>query len=159
VPVSVTQADFQLSQEYDNLRVQLGKRLGAIVQFVGLVRDFNESNDVNVLELQHYPGMTERVITEICSEAKSRWDIFEPQVIHRVGKLAPGDQIVLVSVGSAHRKDAFSACEFIMDQLKTKATFWKKEFRNNAEEEAQWLETKTSDHSRAERWNKQNKTI
>ena len=159
--VWVTETDFQLNDEYEQMR-SASNGIGAVVQFVGLVRDFNHAGDpqassnVATLELQHYPGMTEQVINEICTDATTRWDIVEPRVIHRVGKLTPGDQIVLVSVGSAHRANAFAACEFIMDQLKTKATFWKKELRSpeNAPSQLQseWLSMKESDKQRAERW-------
>ena len=152
--VRVTASDFDLTEEYAALRERAGKRAGAIVQFVGLVRDFNEEADVQVLELQHYQGMTESIIEEICVEACSRWDITEPLVIHRVGPLKPGDQIVLVSVASIHRDQAFSACEFIMDQLKTKATFWKREQRSDNEDERSWLDIKESDLERAQRWEK-----
>lgn len=153
--VLVTKADFDVGLEYERLRQRVGNQNGAIVQFVGLVRDFFEDSDVRLLELQHYEGMTESVITEICEEAKSRWAIDEPIVIHRFGRLAPGDQIVLASVASAHREHAFAACEFIMDQLKTKATFWKRELRSDEDGDAyHWLEMKDTDRQRAERWSK-----
>lgn len=151
--VSVTKSDFKIEQEYARLRELAGKRCGAIVQFVGLVRDFNEDADVRILELQHYEGMTESIIEDVCTEARSRWEIAEPLVIHRVGPLEPGDQIVLVSVASTHRDQAFSACEFIMDQLKTKATFWKRERRAD-NDNYRWLEMKETDRTRAKRWTK-----
>ena len=165
--VRVSEADFDLAGEYQHLREKAGNGCGAIVQFVGLVRDFNtlistddatqDARKANVitLELEHYAGMTESVIDAICTDAQSRWDIAEPSVIHRVGRLAPGDQIVMVSVASAHRAHAFSACEFIMDQLKTNAPFWKKERHLDANTESTtWLSMKDNDKARARRWDK-----
>lgn len=155
MPVLVTETDFDISQEYERSRARALSTPGAIVQFVGLVRDFNQDKNVHALELQHYAGMTESVIEDICQEAQQRWEVAEPTVIHRIGKLQPKDQIVLVSVASDHRADAFAACEFIMDQLKTKATFWKKEMRaEDAGDSETWLEMKESDRNRAARWMK-----
>ena len=140
--VSVQREDFDLSRE---VRAISGKSsVGAVASFVGLVREVK-------MTLEHYPGMTERAIGEIVEEARRRWQIMDCTVIHRYGELAPGDQIVLVAVAAAHRGDAFAACEFIMDYLKTRATFWKKEHRA---EGASWVEARAADDQAAERWNK-----
>src|SRR5690606_7207137 len=102
-------------------------RVGAVASFDGVVRDLNEGDRVSELTLEHYPGMTEAALEKIVAEARSRWDIYDALVIHRVGRMKPTDQIVLVAVTSAHRGEAFAACEFLMDYLKTRAPFWKKE--------------------------------
>jgi len=149
LPVIVSESDFNIAEEYERLRAGTP---GAIVQFIGLVRDFNQGTEVQTLELQHYAGMTEAVIEDICTQAQQRWNISEPTVIHRVGKLQPTDQIVFVAVASDHRADAFSACEFVMDQLKTNATFWKKE--KGSDNTNAWLAMKDSDCQRAQRWEK-----
>ena len=117
-------------------------KVGAIASFVGLVRDVP-------MTLEHYPGMTEKALAKIAEEASARWKVLDCTVIHRYGALQPGDQIVLVAVASAHRGDAFAACEFIMDYLKTQAPFWKKEQRAGAES---WVEARASDDQAAERW-------
>jgi molybdopterin synthase catalytic subunit len=146
--VRVQTGDFDLKAEVDALR--LGKpRVGAVAAFVGLVRDVNEGDKVGMLTLEHYPGMTERSIEQIVAEASGRWQIMETTVIHRVGTLMPTDQIVLVAVSSAHRGEAFAACEFIMDYLKTRAPFWKKE---QTPEGARWVEARGSDDEAAARW-------
>jgi molybdopterin synthase catalytic subunit len=138
--ISVQREDFDLSREVQAIS---GKTtVGAVASFVGLVRDVPMS-------LEHYPGMTERAIAEIVEQARGRWSVMDCTVIHRYGDLAAGDQIVLVAVASAHRGDAFAACEFIMDYLKTRATFWKKEHRA---EGASWVEARASDDEAAERW-------
>ena len=124
-------------------------RVGAIAAFVGLVRDLNEGAAVASLTLEHYPGMTEKSIGAIIDEARSRWEVLDCCVIHRVGTLRPTDPIVLVVVASGHRGDAFAACEFIMDFLKTRAPFWKKE---QTPQGARWVEAKGSDDDAAERW-------
>ena len=123
--------------------------VGAVASFIGLVRDVNEGARVAGMTLEHYPGMTERSIQAIIDEAKSRWVIFEALVIHRIGELRPQDQIVLVIVTGSHRGDAFAACEFIMDYLKTQAPFWKKEVTPQGE---RWVEARASDQSAAQRW-------
>lgn len=123
--------------------------VGAVVSFIGTVRDINEGTGVNTLSLEHYPGMTEAALTEICDEAAQRWDLIDTLVIHRVGTLAPLDQIVLVAVTSAHRGEAFAACGFIMDFLKTRAPFWKKETTPDG---ARWVEARASDDDAAQRW-------
>ncbi len=140
--------DFDLGAEIARLR-QGNPAIGAVVAFVGLVRDLNENASVSEMTLEHYPGMTEKALTEIEAAAKSRWDIVETLVIHRVGALQPTDQIVLVAVGSAHRHEAFAACEFIMDYLKTQAPFWKKE---QTPQGAHWVDARESDETAAQRW-------
>jgi len=125
------------------------RAIGAIACFVGLVRDVNDGAVVATLTLEHYPGMTEKALADIVAQARTRWDIMDVRVIHRYGDLEPNDQIVLVAVASAHRGDAFAACEFIMDYLKTQAPFWKKEHRPGG---AAWVEAKAADDDAAGRW-------
>lgn len=120
-----------------------------MASFVGVVRDVNEGDSVAEMTLEHYPGMTEKSIEEIIAQARSRWDVLNVLVIHRVGQLKPMDQIVLVVVAGAHRGEAFAACEFIMDYLKTRAPFWKKE---QAGQGARWVEARETDDVAAERW-------
>ena len=146
--ISVQQADFSMEQEYRALIADNVKD-GAAVTFVGLVRDFNDGSSVNGLFLEHYPGMTENCLKDICEQAKSRWELGRVRVIHRVGQLDLGDQIVFVGVTSRHRQSAFEACEFIMDYLKTQAPFWKKE---TTTEGNRWVEAKQSDEDKAQRW-------
>ena len=148
--VTIQQADFDLSAEVAALR-DGDAQVGAVAAFVGTVRDRNDGSNVSAMELEHYPGMTERAIDAMVGEAHRRFDIRSTRVIHRIGTLAPRDQIVLVVVTSAHRHDAFQACEFLMDYLKTQAPFWKKEHRA---EGAQWVEARASDDTAAERWTK-----
>ena len=146
--VRVQHEDFDAGAEI--ARVRAGNpRVGAVAAFVGVVRDMNEGSAVADMELEHYPGMTEKSIAKIIDEAKSRWETFDIEVIHRIGKLKPLDQIVLVVVSSAHRGEAFAACEFVMDYLKTRAPFWKKE---QTPEGARWVDARASDDSAAERW-------
>ncbi|MBN8414265.1 molybdopterin synthase catalytic subunit MoaE [Halomonas denitrificans] len=123
--------------------------VGAVVSFTGLVRDFNERPDVTALTLEHYPGMTEASLAEIEDEARRRWTLEDVSIIHRVGRLAPGDPIVLVVVASAHRRAAYEACEFLMDQLKTRAPFWKKEHTASGD---YWVSERCQDHADARRW-------
>jgi len=123
--------------------------VGAVASFVGLVRDRNDGAAVATMTLEHYPGMTEKAIAGIVEQAKGRWAIIDCTVIHRVGELQPTDQIVLVAVASAHRGEAFAACEFIMDYLKTQAPFWKKEA---TPEGARWVDARASDDAAAARW-------
>ena len=138
--ISVQREDFDAGAE---IRALSGDpKIGAIASFVGLVRDV-------AMTLEHYAGMTEREIAKIVDEAAGRWKVMDVTVIHRYGELEPADQIVLVAVASAHRGDAFAACEFIMDYLKTRAPFWKKEHRA---EGAKWVEAKGSDDEAAGRW-------
>lgn len=123
--------------------------IGAVVSFTGLVRDFNEHPEVSALTLEHYPGMTESALEAIVTDARGRWPLDAVTVIHRVGRLGPGDPIVLVVVASAHRRAAFEACDFIMDYLKTRAPFWKKEHAGDGD---YWVSERDSDHSDARRW-------
>jgi len=123
--------------------------VGAIVSFIGQVRDFSDGETIKTLTLEHYPGMTEKALESIEEQAKTRWDITDSLIIHRVGTLQPLEQIVFVAVSSAHRGEAFKACEFIMDFLKTQAPFWKKEATNSGE---RWVEAKLSDDAAQARW-------
>ena len=148
VEVLVQTADFDVS----TLQAELSAgRLatGALVTFTGLVRSDNASLQVSSMELEHYPGMTERSIQGIVDEARRRWGLLAVKVIHRVGLLQPGEQIVYVGVSSPHRGDAFAACEFIMDYLKTRAPFWKKEHGSQG---ARWVDARDSDAAAAGRW-------
>jgi molybdopterin synthase catalytic subunit len=146
--VRIQTADFDVSAEIAALR-RSNPGIGAVASFIGVVRDVNDGSAVGEMALEHYPGMTEKSIEEIVVQASGRWQVLDALVIHRVGKLKPTDQIVLVVVASAHRGDAFAACEFIMDYLKTKAPFWKKE---QTGEGARWVEARTTDDIAAERW-------
>ena len=146
--VRVQTQDFDAGLEISQLR-NARKDTGAVVSFIGQVRDVNEGDAVSQLTLEHYPGMTEKALEAIVRQAKSRWDIFDAIVIHRVGTLQPTDQIVLVAVSGAHRGEAFKACEFIMDYLKTEAPFWKKEVTKTGE---RWVEAKLTDDTARERW-------
>ena len=141
-------ADFDVGAEVARLRAGNAK-IGAVASFIGVVRDVNDGDQVAGMTLEHYPGMTERSIEAIIAEARKRWNIYDALVIHRVGRLAPLDQIVLVIVTSAHRGDAFAACEFLMDYLKTRAPFWKKEEIPGA---SRWVEARASDDAAAARW-------
>ena len=146
--VRVQQEDFDVGTEIVALR-RADARVGAVASFVGIVRDVNEGGAVEEMALEHYPGMTERSIEEIITQARGRWKIYDALVVHRVGTLRPADQIVLVAVTSRHRADAFAACEFIMDYLKTRAPFWKKEKTPSG---ARWVDARVSDDIAAERW-------
>ncbi|MEZ9231936.1 molybdopterin synthase catalytic subunit MoaE [Vibrio amylolyticus] len=145
--VSVQATDFSVADEYESLAE--GSQSGAVVTFIGKVRDMNLGDNVTGLSLEHYPGMTEKALLEICDQAESRWPLLKLRVIHRIGDLDIGDQIVFVGVSSAHRGAAFEACELIMDYLKTKAPFWKKE---RTTETTRWVESRDSDAKAAERW-------
>jgi molybdopterin synthase catalytic subunit len=146
--IRVQQEDFDLGAELLALR-EGNPRIGAIASFLGLVRDMNEGDTVAGMSLEHYPGMTEKALERIVEQAKTRWDIFDALVIHRVGDLKPTDQIVLVAVTGAHRGEAFAACEFIMDYLKTEAPFWKREQTPSG---ARWVDARESDEQAVERW-------
>lgn len=146
--VRVQEADFDTGAELAALRAG-DLRVGAVASFVGLVRDMNEGAGVAEMTLEHYPGMTEKALEKIVAEAKARWDIYGTLVIHRVGRLLPGDQIVLVAVSGAHRGEAFAACEFIMDFLKTRAPFWKREATPAG---SRWVDARDSDDDAAARW-------
>ena len=148
--IRIQEKDFDVSSEIAGLR-KGDPRVGAVVSFLGAVRDMNDGSQVKGMTLEHYPGMTEKALQEILEQAKTRWDIYQTLVIHRVGPLLPEDQIVLVVVTSAHRGEAFAACEFIMDYLKTAAPFWKKE---DTPEGARWVDARTTDDAAMERWNK-----
>ncbi|MEN9317116.1 MAG: hypothetical protein RIS35_3509 [Pseudomonadota bacterium] len=148
MPVRVQIEDFDLTAEIAALRAG-NPGVGAVASFIGTVRDLNDGSDVNTLTLEHYPGMTERALEAICTQARQRWQILDVVIVHRVGELRPMDQIVLVAVTSAHRGEAFRACEFVMDFLKTQAPFWKKEL---TPEGPRWVEARESDDRAAERW-------
>jgi len=142
-----TQA-FDFGAEIESLRAARSD-IGAIASFIGTVRDLHEGTQVKTLTLEHYPGMTETALEEIVGEAQARWQVYEILVIHRVGTLQPRDPIVLVAVTSAHRGEAFAACEFVMDWLKTRAPFWKKEQTPAGE---RWVEARAADDEAAARW-------
>ena len=148
MPVRIQTEDFDLSTEIAALRAGRAG-VGAVVSFIGTVRDINQGTGVSSLILEHYPGMTEKSLQAIVAQAKSRWQLDEVLVIHRVGPLQPLDQIVLVAVTSAHRGEAFEACEFVMDWLKTRAPFWKKEATPQGE---RWVDARESDDAAAARW-------
>jgi len=146
--VRVQTGDFDLGIEVARLR-EGDARVGAVVAFVGTVRDLNDGAQVAAMELEHYPGMTEKALDDIATQAAARWPLFATLVIHRVGPLLPLDQIVLVAVTAAHRGDAFAACEFIMDYLKTEAPFWKKE---DTPDGARWVDARVTDDTARARW-------
>ncbi|MDG1074061.1 MAG: molybdenum cofactor biosynthesis protein MoaE [Methylophilaceae bacterium] len=146
--VRVQTADFDVAAALAEMRLASAD-IGAVVSFIGQVRDINDGDTVNTLTLEHYPQMTERMLASIEKEAQSRWNIVNSLIIHRVGTLKPLDQIVLVAVASAHRGDAFKACEFMMDYLKNQAPFWKKESTPDGD---RWIEAKISDTEAQERW-------
>ncbi len=148
--ILVQESDFDPGAEIAALHAGQ-PRVGAVASFVGLVRDLNEGDSVATLTLEHYPAMTEKSLREIVDEAMGRWSLLDVTVIHRVGRLLPLDRIVYVGVSSMHRGDAFAACEFIMDYLKTRAPFWKKEGTPAGE---RWVEARGADDAAAERWNK-----
>ena len=149
--VAVQTEDLDLDHEHQQL-VQQDHGIGAVVAFIGMVRDLNLADDVVALELEHYPGMTEKSLMKIVQQAESRWSLQAARVVHRVGKMYPGDQIVLVLTASAHRGDAYEANTFIMDYLKTEAPFWKKEWTPDG---PRWIEARDSDDHAAARWNDQ----
>lgn len=146
--VLITTQDFNLADEVAALRAH-DKRVGAVCTFTGTVRDRNDGLSVSSMELEHYPGMTEKAIESMIDEAMQRFDIFGARVIHRVGLLQPLDQVVMVAVTSAHRGESFKACEFLMDYLKTQAPFWKKEQTPEGE---RWVDARTSDDQALARW-------
>ena len=146
--ISVQLEDFDAGREMAAVRAG-NPKVGAVASFIGVVRDMNDGEGIATMTLEHYPGMTEKALNGIVEQAKARWEVLDCTVIHRFGKLAPLDQIVFVAVASGHRGDAFAACEFIMDFLKTRAPFWKKE---DTPEGARWVEAKDSDDAAAGRW-------
>ncbi len=146
--VVIQTGDFNLANEIAALHAS-DKRVGAVCSFVGTVRDRNDGSAVKTMELEHYPGMTEKAIEAMVDEAFKRFDIFGARVIHRIGLLQPLDQVVMVAVTSAHRGESFQACEFLMDYLKTQAPFWKKE---DTPEGARWVDARSSDDAALKRW-------
>ena len=146
--VRIQREDFDAGAEIARLRGD-DPRIGAVASFVGVARDRNDGTAVSALTLEHYPGMTEKAIGAIVTRAKARWAVFEILVIHRIGELKPLEQIVLVVVTSSHRGDAFAACEFVMDYLKTEAPFWKKEATPEGE---RWVDARDSDDAARSRW-------
>jgi molybdopterin synthase catalytic subunit len=146
--VLIQSDDFDLGREVAQLRAN-DTRVGAVCVFVGTVRDRNDGDEVATLELEHYPGMTEKAIEAMVHEAQNRFDIYASRIIHRVGLMRPTDQIVMVAVTSAHRGQSFMACEFLMDYLKTQAPFWKKELTPQG---ARWVDARVSDDQALRRW-------
>lgn len=149
--VSVQRADFDVATEMARLTAD-GRDIGAVVSFTGLVRGATEEGPITAMELEHYPGMTERALEEIVAEARARWPLEAVRLIHRHGRLAPGERIVLVLTASRHRQAAFEAAEFLMDYLKTRAPFWKRE---HGPEGGRWVDARDSDDSAARRWEPQ----
>lgn len=146
--ITIQQESFDVGQVNERLR-EASARVGAVATFVGVCRDLNEGDTVSEMWLEHYPGMTEKSIAGIVERARERFQIMDCEVVHRVGRLEPRDPIVLVAVSSSHRGDAFAACEFIMDFLKTQAPFWKKESTGKGE---RWVDARVSDDAARERW-------
>ena len=148
ITIRVQEADFDVGVEVAALTAN-DPRAGAVASFVGLVRDRNDGDGVSEMTLEHYPGMTEKALTQIVADAQQRWTLYRVTVIHRVGRLLPCDRIVLVAVSSAHRGEAFAACEFIMDYLKTEAPFWKREVTPQG---ARWVDAREIDDTAMRRW-------
>ncbi len=148
MPVRVQHEDFDVGAEIAALRSN-NPRIGAVASFIGIVRDLNEGAAVGSITLEHYPGMTEKSLASIAEQAKARWTLDDVLIVHRVGTLAPADQIVLVVITSSHRGDAFSACQFVMDYLKTEAPFWKKEATGSG---VRWVDARDSDDVARDRW-------
>jgi len=146
--VRVQQEDFDVNSEIARLRAA-NPRIGAIACFIGVVRDLNDGDAVASMTLEHYPGMTEKALEGIVARARERWDLYDALIVPRVGAMSPTDPIVLVAVTSAHRGDAFAACEFVMDYLKTEAPFWKKETTPSGE---RWVDARTTDDVARDRW-------
>jgi len=146
--VRVQEADFEVGAELAALRRD-DPQIGALTAFVGLVREMNEGAGVSEMTLEHYPGMTERALEEIVGEARRRWVVLDALVIHRIGRLLPTDQIVLVAVVGVHRGETFAACQFIIDHLKTRAPFWKREVTPAGE---RWVDARAADDQAAARW-------
>jgi molybdopterin synthase catalytic subunit len=148
MPVRVQQEDFDAGAEIARLRAD-NPKIGAVASFIGIVRDLNEGTAVGSITLEHYPGMTDKALTSIAEQAKTRWNLLDVLIIHRIGTLAPTDQIVLVVTTSSHRGDAFAACQYVMDYLKTDAPFWKKEV---TAEGTRWVDARDSDETARARW-------
>ena len=153
--VSIQMQDFNLAVEVDALRKN-DKRVGAVCSFIGTVRDRNDGLNVSSMELEHYPGMTEKAVEAMIDEAFKRFDIFGARVVHRVGLLQPLDQVVMVAVTSAHRAESFKACEFLMDYLKTQAPFWKKE---QTPDGARWVDARVADDAALAKWGIQERNV
>jgi molybdopterin synthase catalytic subunit len=153
VPVRIQTEDFDAGFEIAALR-RGNSKIGAVASFIGVCRDANDGDAVSKMTLEHYPGMTEKALEKIVDEARGRWKVIDVLVVHRVGELKPADQIVLVVVTGAHRGEAFAACEFIMDYLKTRAPFWKKEQTPRG---SRWVDARASDDDAAGRWAGKNK--
>jgi len=149
--IKIQREDFDLGQQLARMR-ESRTDIGGLASFVGLMRDLNDGDSVTRMRLEHYPGMTEQAIEEIVSDAHQRWPLIDVTVIHRVGELAPGDQIVLVAVASAHRAAAFEACEYIMDFLKTRAPIWKKE--HAVDGSSRWVDSRGTDAAAVRRWDR-----
>jgi molybdopterin synthase catalytic subunit len=148
VPIRVQAEDFDLGSEIAQLRAA-DPKIGAVVTFLGTVRDLNDGAAVAEMELEHYPGMTEKALEDIVRQAKARWNIADALVVHRIGPLKPLEQIVLVAVTSPHRGEAFAACEFIIDYLKMQAPFWKKE---QTPDGARWVDARATDDQALKKW-------
>lgn len=146
--VRVQREDFDVGAEIALLR-GADPRVGAVASFVGVARDHNDGAPIDRLTLEHYPGMTERALEAICAQARRRWDVLDLLVIHRVGDFAPTDHIVLVAVSSRHRHEAFAACQFVMDFLKTEAPLWKREATATG---TRWVEARSQDDDARDRW-------
>jgi len=149
IDIRVCADDFDVGAEWQAQRLRVAGTAGAVVTFVGLVRDRHSDDPVQVLDLEHYPGMTEASIEVIVQQAGARWPLLDVVVVHRVGRMLAADQIVLVQVACAHRPAAFAACEFLMDYLKTGAVFWKREERDSG---AHWIESTIDDVQRRDSW-------
>ncbi|MCP4995704.1 MAG: molybdopterin synthase catalytic subunit MoaE [Gammaproteobacteria bacterium] len=148
-PVRIQTESFDIAALQDEMRAD-NPAIGALVTFVGLMRDMNEGDQVATMTLEHYPGMTEKALLKIIDEANERWDLLGVRVVHRVGPLKPTDPIVFVAAASAHRGEAFKACEFVIDYLKTRAPFWKKELTPEGE---RWVDARHSDDDAEAKWN------
>jgi molybdopterin synthase catalytic subunit len=148
IHVQVQSEPLDPHREVDRLRAE-NPAIGAIVSFIGLMRDINEGDRVDSLYLEHYPGMTEKALLKIAKEATQRWHLEGCRVVHRVGEMHPTDPIVVVAVASRHRKEAFLGCEYVIDYLKTQAPFWKKEMTDGGE---RWVDARVSDDEAEERW-------
>ncbi len=153
--VRVQAGDFDAGAEIAALR-RGNPKIGAVASFIGVARDVNDGESVSTMTLEHYPGMTEKALEGIVAEARARWNVIDILVVHRVGEIRPTEQIVLVAVAGAHRGEAFAACEFVMDYLKTRAPFWKKEQTTRG---GRWVEARESDDQAAERWKKKDADV
>ena len=151
--VGIQTEDFSIQTEYERLKRKTANQAGAICTFTGLVREFGDKPDIQGLFLEHYPGMTEHNLQQIVDEANGRWPLLDVVVVHRVGKLSLNEQIVFVGVSASHRAEAFSACDYIMDYLKSRAAFWKKETTAN---QSQWVSAKETDELSLARWHTSN---